>query len=103
MKKDLKTFLNEMPKVELHIHLEGSIPINAFWELFKKYDYKKQIHSIEELEKKFVYTDFPHFIETWVWKNHFINEYDDFTFIASEVKKDLAEQNIIYSEMFYSP
>jgi adenosine deaminase len=103
MTEELNKILNEMPKVELHIHLEGSIPSAALWELFKKYDSKKEIKSIEELERKFEYTDFPHFIETWVWKNKFINEYDDFTFIASEVKKDLATQNIIYSEMFYSP
>lgn len=101
--KDLKIFLDNMPKVELHIHLEGSIPVPSLWELFKKYDTKKEIKSIEELEKKFHYTDFPHFIETWVWKNRFINEYDDFTFIASEVIKDLNSQNIRYAEMFYSP
>ena len=92
-----------MPKVELHVHLEGSIPIVALWELVRKYDSSKEIKSIEELEKKFKYTDFPHFIETWVWKNRFINEYDDFTFIASEVIKDLNAQNIHYAEMFYSP
>jgi adenosine deaminase len=99
----LYNFLDKMPKVELHIHLEGSIPIEALWELVKKYNGKSEVKSIEALGQKFEYTDFPHFIQTWIWKNKFINEYDDFTFIASEFVKDMDRQNIIYSEVFYSP
>jgi len=92
-----------MPKVELHIHLEGSIPPEALWELVKKYKGTEEVRSIEELKNKFKYTDFPHFIETWVWKNRFIKEYDDFTLIAEEAAKKLISQNIKYIEMFYSP
>lgn len=100
---DLIKFLDNMPKVELHIHLEGSIPLEALWELVKKYKSAGEVKSIGELQRKFEYTDFPHFIQTWIWKNRFINEYDDFTLIASEFAKDLEKQNIIYSEVFYSP
>jgi len=92
-----------MPKVELHIHLEGSIPPEALWELVKKYNDTGEIKSIEELKDKFKYSDFPHFIDTWVWKNRFLNEYDDFTLIAEEAAKKLISQNIKYVEMFYSP
>lgn len=102
-KPELHTFLQNMPKVELHIHLEGSIPPEALWELVRKYKGTEEVKSIEELRNKFKYTDFPHFIETWVWKNRFLNEYDDFTLIAEEVSKKLINQNIKYAEMFYSP
>jgi adenosine deaminase len=103
IKTDLNTFLQKMPKVELHIHLEGSIPPEALWELVKKYKGTAEVKNIGELKNKFKYTDFPHFIETWVWKNRFINEYDDFTLIADEVAEKLISQNIKYVEMFYSP
>ncbi len=96
-------FIEAMPKVELHIHLEGAIPLEALWELVKKYSGTKDVKNIKELQKKFEYTDFPHFIQTWIWKNRFINEYDDFSLIASEFAKDLEKQNIIYTEVFYSP
>ncbi|NOK60484.1 MAG: Adenosine deaminase [Chloroflexi bacterium AL-W] len=45
----------------------------------------------------------PHFIEVWVWKNQFLREYADFTFIAEAVARDLARQNIRYAEIFCSP
>ena len=95
--------IRALPKVEIHLHLEGSIPIPALWELVKKYDGAKEVSDIAALEDKFRYRDFPHFIETWMWKNGYIREYDDFTFIASAVAEDLAAQNVRYVEAFHSP
>jgi adenosine deaminase len=97
------TWYERVPKVELHLHLEGAIPLDALYELVKKYGADPSVNSIRALERKFKYKDFPHFIETWVWKNQFLREYDDFTFIAEAVAKNLARQNIRYAELFYTP
>ena len=92
-----------VPKVELHLHLEGAIPLDALWQLVQKYGADPSVTSLQSLRRKFQYKDFPHFIETWIWKNQFLREYDDFTFIAEAVARNLARQNIRYAEMFYSP
>jgi adenosine deaminase len=92
-----------LPKVELHLHLEGAIPLDALWSLVQKYGGNEDLHSPADLEKRFTYRDFPHFIDTWVWKNRFLREYEDFTWIAEAVARDLARQNIEYAEAFYSP
>lgn len=94
-------FLERMPKVELHLHLEGAIPLHALWKLIQKYG-GSELTEPEQLESRFAYTDFPHFIETWNWKNQFLREYEDFTFVAEEVARDLADQNIRYVEAFFS-
>jgi adenosine deaminase len=92
-----------VPKVELHLHLEGSIPLPALWELVQKYGGDPLIPDLAALEKQFQFRDFRHFIETWTWKNQFLKEYADFTLISEAVARDLAAQNIRYAEMFYSP
>jgi adenosine deaminase len=99
----LKEKIRELPKVELHLHLEGAIPLPALWELVQKYGGDKEVGDINGLEEKFQYTNFSHFLETWSWKNGFLREYEDFTFIAGSVAEDLASQNIRYVEAFYSP
>jgi adenosine deaminase len=99
---DLPWF-EKLPKVELHLHLEGAIPYDTLWELVQKYGGDKLVTSREMLTRQFEYKDFPHFIETWVWKNQFLREYEDFTFIAEAVARDLARQNIRYAEVFFSP
>jgi len=96
-------WFERIPKVELHIHLEGAIPYDALWELVKKYGGDPEVPTLEALLRKFEFKDFPHFIDTWVWKNQFLREYEDFTFIAEAVARDLLEQNIRYVEAFYSP
>jgi adenosine deaminase len=98
-----KDWFDKVPKAELHLHLEGAIPLPALWELIKKYGGDPTVRSPAALEKRFVYKDFPQFIETWKWKNKFLREYDDFTFIAEAAARDLAAQNVKYAEAFYSP
>jgi adenosine deaminase len=92
-----------VPKVELHLHLEGAIPHDALWQLVQKYGSDPSLPDLESLERKFVYRDFPHFIQMWIWQTQFLREYEDFTFIAEAVARDLARQNIRYLEAFCSP
>jgi len=96
-------WFHRIPKVELHVHLEGSIPLNTLWELVMKYGGHSDAPNMEALQKMFRYSDFPHFIKTWMWKNQFIREYEDFTLIAEAVAREMTQMNIRYSEVFYSP
>ena len=97
-----KSFFDSIPKIENHLHLEGAIPYATLWELMQKYD-DKSVSNVNQLKERFIYRDFNHFIDTWIWKNGFIREYDDFTFLTEAVLTDLAGQNIKYAEIFISP
>ncbi len=92
-----------VPKVEIHLHLEGAIPHEALWELIGKYGGDQSVPDQDSLAGRFACRDFGHFIETWKWKNRFLREYEDFTFIAEAVARDLVRQNIRYAEVFFSP
>ncbi len=92
-----------VPKLELHIHLEGAIPINILWQLVQKYGGDSEVSDESALREKFTYVDFPHFIDTWIWKNQFLREYEDFTLIAEAFALEQSRQNIRYTEAFYSP
>src|SRR4051794_38835803 len=97
------SWFERMPKVELHLHLEGAIPLHVLWELLQKYGGDPEIASKADLACRFVYRDFSHFLETWTWMNGLLRQYEDFEHVAAEVAKDLARQNIRYAEVFYSP
>ncbi len=96
-------WLENIPKTELHLHLEGAIPLDALWALVQKYGGDPLAPDPAALERRFVFRDFPHFIVTWIWKNNFLREYEDFSFIAEAVARDLLRQNIRTVEAFYSP
>ena len=51
-----------IPKVELHVHIEGAIPHDALWALIQKYGGHSDVPHKESLIEKFKFRDFPHFI-----------------------------------------
>jgi adenosine deaminase len=97
------SWLERIPKAELHLHLEGAIPHDLLWQLVQKYGGDSTVPNRAALDQWLRYRDFPHFIETWKWKNQFLREYADFTAIASAMAADLKRQNIRYAEVFYAP
>jgi adenosine deaminase len=97
------TWYRRLPKVELHVHLEGAIPHDALFDLIQKYGGDPSTPDVAALAKRFEYTNFPQFIEAWTWKNQFLREYEDFTHIAELAARDMKDQNIRYAEVFFSP
>lgn len=93
----------EMPKVELHLHLEGAFTFEFLFGLIQKYGGDKQVKTIAALENKFVFKNFEHFIQMWFWKNQFFRKAEDFEESAYSTLKNLANQNVIYTEVFFSP
>ncbi len=99
----MRNWLQQIPKVELHVHLEGAIPLDTLWQLMVHYGGDPNVPTPDALADKFTYSDFPHFIQTWVWKNRFIRTPADFTTIAAAVARDWEAQHIRYVEAHYSP
>ena len=100
---DLRQYIELMPKVELHLHLDGAFTLDYLYNLIQKYGGDPEVNSIEDLKKRFIFKDFTHFIETWFWKNRFFREADDFEESTYRTLQEMARQNIVYSEAFFSP
>lgn len=91
------------PKVELHLHLEGAIPLDTLWGLVRSHGGDEAVGDRSGLGDIFEYRDFAHFIETWWWMTGFLRSEEDFTVVAEAVARDLVRQNIVYAEASFSP
>ena len=100
---NIEKLIVEMPKIELHLHLEGAIPIETLYNFVQRKGGDPSIGTIEDLKRRLVYTDFAHFIDVWTWMNSLIEEERDFEEIAYEVLHGLSQKNVKYVEAFYSP
>ncbi|MBU0710565.1 adenosine deaminase, partial [bacterium] len=96
-------YIEKMPKVELHVHLDGAFVLDFLFDLVQKYGGDPEIKSITDLQNWFVFRDFPHFIETWFWKNRFFREPVDFEESAYQTLQEFSRQNIVYLEAIFSP
>jgi len=99
----LEEFTREIPKVELHLHLEGAIPLPTLLTLVQRAGREQSIRTLDDLRRKLTYTDFAHFIDVYGWKNTFLAEEKDFAEIGYQVLRDLSRQNVKYVEAFYAP
>ncbi len=102
-KNQIREKIKRMPKIELHLHLEGAFTFEFLFDLIQKYGGDESIKSVHDIKNKFIFKDFPHFIETWFWKNQFFKSAVDFERSTYFALKNLHEQNVIYAEVFYSP
>jgi len=100
---NLAAFARKIPKVELHLHLEGAIPLPTLLAFIRRAGTEPDVRTVDDLRRRLTYPDFQGFLERWVWKNTFITEVEDFEGMAYDVLADLHAQNVPYVEMHYSP
>jgi adenosine deaminase len=99
----LEKFIRLMPKIELHVHLEGSIRPETLLALAERNNVALPASSIEELQEWYQFSDFAHFIEVYFAICNCLRTPDDFELVATEFLKHQSEQNIKYSEVIFTP
>ncbi|MCA9898695.1 MAG: adenosine deaminase [Ardenticatenaceae bacterium] len=101
----LTNFIQQMPKAELHIHLEGSIQPKTVLELARRHNKLHTLPSDNEdgLRQWFTFVDFPHFVDIYLIIQDLIRTADDFALIVYENGADMAAQNIRYREITVTP
>ncbi len=91
-----------MPKVELHVHLEGSIRPETVLQLSQRNNVPLPYDTLEGLREWYQFRDFPHFVEIYVGVSKCIRTPQDIEFIARQFLEGQREQNILHSEVTYT-
>jgi aminodeoxyfutalosine deaminase len=97
-----ESFIAGLPKVELHVHHVGSVPLRAVAELAARHP-STVPSDPEELARYFTFDDFPHFIRNYLAVVDLIKTAEDVRLITFEVAADMARQNIRYAELTVTP
>ncbi|MFD0773317.1 adenosine deaminase, partial [Streptomonospora algeriensis] len=99
---DVEAFIQELPKVELHVHLEGSMQPATLLELARKHGVADVPGSLEEVRDWYAFRDFAHFIEVYLASVHTLVDEEDFAVLTADVAARLAAQNVRYAEVHVS-
>src|SRR5690348_7556269 len=87
--------LHSLPKAELHLHLEGSIEPDTLTELAPSLDG-------EEIERRYRYTGFAEFIESFKWVTGHLRSPADYALVTRRLLASLERQNVRYAEITLS-
>jgi len=99
----LNTFIRRMPKVELHVHLEGSIQPETLLLLAERNNVTLPSTTVEGLRQWYKFTDFPNFVEIYLAISACICTPEDIEFIAREFLRGQAAQRTMHSEVTFTP
>lgn len=100
---DIEHFITKMPKVELHVHLEGSVRPETLLKLAERHQVSLPADDEAGLRKWYTFRDFDHFIEIYMTISSCLRTPEDIELIAREFLIGQAEQNIRYSEVTFTP
>jgi adenosine deaminase len=92
-----------MPKVELHVHLEGSVRPETLLKLADRHHVSLPADDVAGLRKWYTFRDFDHFIEIYMTISSCLRTAEDIELIARQFLIGQAEQNILYSEVTFTP
>ncbi|MEE9386722.1 MAG: adenosine deaminase [Nannocystaceae bacterium] len=101
----LETLLRALPKVELHVHLEGSIRPEMAIRLAQRRGIvlPGMDRGVEGLREEFRFTSFQDFIRLYVVLSSAMVEAEDFAEVVEDVAQALARQGVRYAEMTFTP
>lgn len=97
-----ESFIRAMPKVELHVHLEGSIRPETLLVLAARNHQPLPADTVEGLQEWYSFRDFPHFVDVYLAIARCIRTPADVELIATDFLAGQASQNIMHSEITYT-
>src|SRR5262249_16685385 len=90
------------PKIELHVHLEGTVRAATLLEIARRNGYALPADTVEGLASLYEYRDFEHFIEIWVLTTNALRRREDFRQIVVDYAAEAAGHGAVYIEGIFS-
>ncbi|MGH7912738.1 MAG: adenosine deaminase, partial [Candidatus Dormibacteraceae bacterium] len=91
------------PKIELHVHLEGTIRAPTLLSLARRNGLKLPADSTAGLQDLYRFRDFPHFLEVWMLTTNCLRTAEDFRQVVVDYAAEAASQGAVYVEGIFSP
>src|SRR5581483_5674925 len=91
------------PKIELHVHLEGTVRAATLLEIARRNDYALPADTVEGLQELYRFTDFRHFIEVWNLTTNALKHEADYRQRVVDYAAEAAAHGAVYLEGIFSP
>jgi aminodeoxyfutalosine deaminase len=93
------SFIQALPKAELHLHLEGSVTPQTLVELRQRHG---KAGTLDEVQSIYQYKDFLGFLMAFKTLTEDLQTPDDYELIAYRLMELLKSQNVLHAEVYVS-
>ena len=100
---EIINFIKKTPKVELHLHIEGTLEPEHMFELAKRNNVSIPYDNIEEVKSAYNFQNLDSFLNIYYQSSKvLINEQDFFDLTWAYVLK-CKKDNVVHTEIFFDP
>lgn len=93
----------EMPKTELHLHIEGTLEAELMFELAKRNKVKLPYKSIEEVRQAYQFNNLQEFLDLYYQGMSVLQTEEDFYDLTMAYLTKVHQQNVVHVEIFFDP
>jgi len=95
----LSDSIRQLPKAELHLHLEGAIQPATVCTLTARH---RVTTAESEVRRRYNYTDFVGFLDAFKWVTSFLRDSADYALITHDLCEELLRHRVVYAEVTLS-
>ena len=96
-------FINETPKTELHLHIEGSLEPELMFKLSKRNKIEIPFNNINEIRSAYNFTNLDSFLKIYYQGSNVLISEEDFFDLTWEYILRCKKDNIVHTEIFFDP
>ena len=99
----LRETLKQMPKAELHMHIEGSLEPELIFALAQRNQVKLNYASVEDLRRAYAFTDLQSFLDIYYAGASVLLKEQDFYDMSWAYLQRARADNVRHTEIFFDP
>jgi adenine deaminase len=103
MRTNFENFIRNIPKAELHLHIEGTLEPDLLFKIAMRNGVKLKYGSIEELKAAYSYQNLQDFLDIYYAGAAVLQHERDFYDLTMAYLRKAKEQNIVHTEIFFDP
>ena len=99
----LNDFIRGLPKIELHLHIEGTLEPKLMFELAKRNKIDIPFESVEDVRKAYNFSNLQSFLDIYYQGTNVLQTEQDFYDLAWAYFSRIHNQNVRHAELFFDP
>ena len=97
------SFIENMPKVELHLHIEGSLEPELMFALARRNNIAIPFESVDDVRRAYNFSNLQDFLDIYYQGMNVLRTETDFYDLTTAYLQRVAAQNVVHTEIFFDP